>query len=119
MKIHNDFTLYWRVIPSGKRVVYYYDYDGDDRRLGGWWEWETCAYLKKRRSLTQAYADTSKKNLKNPLLPYFGPVLMHRITRDDVGNWLDSLIERDYQNTSINGYLGTFKTMMIEAEALA
>jgi hypothetical protein len=35
MKIHNDFTLYWRVIPSGKRVVYYYAYDEHDNRLGG------------------------------------------------------------------------------------
>jgi hypothetical protein len=83
--MHNDFTPYWRVSPSGKRVVYYYAYDGDDRRLsgwstgettmtaarvrcnrllrerrlipnseyrptfadytGGWWEWETRAYL--------------------------------------------------------------------------
>jgi hypothetical protein len=41
MKIHNDFTLYWRVIPSGKRVVYYYAYDENDNRLGGWSTGET------------------------------------------------------------------------------
>jgi hypothetical protein len=41
MKIHNDFTLYWRVIPLGKRVVYYYAYDGDGKRLGGWSTGET------------------------------------------------------------------------------
>jgi integrase len=160
MKIHNDFTLYWRVIPSGKRVAYYYAYDEDGNRLGGWstgettmtaarvrcnrllregklipnseymptfaeyaqgwWEWETCAYLKKRRkrhNLTQAYADNNKKNLKNHLLPYFGEMPMHKITRDEVENWLDDLIEKDYQNTSINGYLGTLKTMLIEAAA--
>jgi hypothetical protein len=126
MKIHNDFTLYWRVFPSGKRVVYYYAYDTNDKRLmgrstgettmtaarvkcnqllregrlipddtykptfadyaQGWWEWETCAYLKKRRkcaSLTQAYADNNKKNLKNQLLPYFGDMPLHKITKDD------------------------------------
>jgi integrase len=86
----------------------------------GWWDWETCAYLKKRRkrhNLTQAYADNNKKNLKNHLLPYFGEMPMHKITRDEVENWLDDLIEKDYQNTSINGYLGTLKTMMIEAAA--
>jgi integrase len=158
MKIHNDFTLYWRVIPSGKRVVYYYAYDLDGNRLGGWstgettmtaarvkcnrllregkliphsgfmpsfaeyaqgwWEWETCAYLKKRRkrySLTQAYADNNKKNLKNQLLPYFGDMPMNKITRDDVESWFDKLIEEDYQNTTINGYYGTLKTMLIEA----
>jgi integrase len=160
MKIHNDFTLYWRVIPSGKRVVYYYAYDGDSNRLGGWssgettmtaarvrcnrllregklipnsgfmptfeeyaqgwWGWETCAYLKKRRkrhNLTQAYADNNKKNLRNHLAPYFGSMRLNKITRDEIENWLDSLIEKDYQNTSINGYLGTLKTMMIEAAA--
>jgi hypothetical protein len=35
MKIHNDFTLYWRVFPSGKRVVYYYAYDANDKRQTG------------------------------------------------------------------------------------
>jgi integrase len=160
MKIHNDFTLYWRVIPSGKRVVYYYAYDEHDNRLGGWstgettmtaarikcnrllkegklipnsdymptfaeyaqgwWEWETCAYLKKRRkrhNLTQAYADNNRKNLKNQLLPYFGDMPMNKISRDDIEAWFDKLIEEDYQNTSINGYFGTLKTMMIEAVA--
>jgi integrase len=160
MKIHNDFTLYWRVFPSGKRVVYYYAYDKNDKRqMGrstgetnmtaarvkcnrllkegrlihddcykptfadyaqGWWEWETCAYLKKRRkraSLTQAYADNNKKNLKNQILPYFGDMPLHKITREDVEAWFDKLIEDDYQNTTINGYYGTLKTMLIEAEA--
>jgi integrase len=160
MKLHNDFTLYWRVIPSGKRVVYYYAYDENDKRLGGWstgettmtaarlkcnrllkegklvpnsdymptfaeyaqgwWEWETCAYLKKRRkrhNLTQTYADNNKKNLKNQLLPYFGNMPMNKISRDDIEAWFDKLIEEDYQNTSINGYFGTLKTMMIEAVA--
>jgi hypothetical protein len=34
MKIH-DFTLYWRVFPSGKRVVYYYAYDANGKRQMG------------------------------------------------------------------------------------
>jgi integrase len=160
MKIHNDFTLYWRVFLSGKRVVYYYAYDENDvRQMGrstgetnmtvtrvkcnkllkegclipnkehiptfaeyarGWWEWETCAYLKKRRkrySLTQAYANNNKKNLNNQLLKYFGDMPLNKITKDDVENWFDKLIEEDYQNTTINGYYGTLKTMLIEAVA--
>jgi hypothetical protein len=36
MKIHNYFTLYWWVFSSGKRVVYYYAYDGDGNKQGGW-----------------------------------------------------------------------------------
>jgi integrase len=35
MKIHNDFTLYFRVVPSGKRAVYYYAYDEGGKRLNG------------------------------------------------------------------------------------
>jgi hypothetical protein len=34
--MHNDFTLFTRVVPSGKTVVYYYAYDEEDRRLGPW-----------------------------------------------------------------------------------
>jgi site-specific recombinase XerD len=86
----------------------------------GWWEWETCAYIekrRKRRNLTRAYADNNKKNVKNHLVPYFGEMSRNRITREEVENWLDDLIEKDYQNTSINGYLGTLKTMLIEAAA--
>jgi integrase len=40
---------------------------------------------------------------------------MNKITGEHIENWFDYLIEKEYQNTSINGYFGTFKTMMIEA----
>jgi site-specific recombinase XerD len=52
----------------------------------------------------------TKKNLKNHLTPYFGSMPLHKITKDEIENWLDDLIDKDYQNTSINGYLGTLKT---------
>jgi integrase len=160
MKIHSNYTLYSRIVPSGKRVYYYYAWDENNVRRGGWstgqssvtaarlycdkllkdgklipnsgymptfaeyaqgwWEWEICAYLKKRRkrrNLTQSYADNNRKNLKNHLVPYFGEMPLNKITREEVENWLDDLIEKDYQNTSINGYLGTLKTMLIEAAA--
>jgi integrase len=32
----NDFTLYFRKVPSGKRVYYYYAYDDDGVRQGPW-----------------------------------------------------------------------------------
>jgi integrase len=32
----NDFTLYFRKMPSGKRVYYYYAYDDDGSRQGPW-----------------------------------------------------------------------------------
>jgi integrase len=84
----------------------------------GWWEWETCEYLKKRRkwhNLTMNYTDLNKTNLKNHLVPFFGEMPMNKITKDVIEQFLDELIEKDYQNTTINGFFGTLKTMMIEA----
>jgi integrase len=34
--MRNDFTLFFRVVPSGKKVVYYYAYDSDGTRRGPW-----------------------------------------------------------------------------------
>jgi integrase len=158
--MHNDFTLFWRVVPSGKKVVYYYAYDENGLRRGpwttgqgsmtlarnhcnkllrdgvllpyklggqtfaeyaeGWWEWDACKYLKKRRkrhNITQAYADNNKKMLRNRLLPSFGSMPMNKITPEEIENWLDAMAEEGYQNTYTNTILGTLKTMMIEAVA--
>jgi len=158
MKIHNDFTLYFRVVPSGKRVVYYYAYDENGKRLYGkstgettmtaarvklnrlfkegalvqkkngmptfaeyavgWWEWETCEYLKKRRkrfTITKGYADQCKRTLANVLLPYFGKMKMDKITQNEFEMFFDYMMKQGYKNTTINGYFGTMKTMMIEA----
>jgi integrase len=53
--------------------------------------------------------------LKNRLLPYFGAMPVNRITPEEIENWLDTMAEEGYQNTSTNTILGTLKTMMIEA----
>ena len=37
--MHNDFTVFSRVVPSGKRVIYYYAYDEKGKRRG---PWSTC-----------------------------------------------------------------------------
>jgi hypothetical protein len=34
--MRNDFSLYFRKVPSGKRVFYYYAYDDDRSRQGPW-----------------------------------------------------------------------------------
>jgi integrase len=34
--MHNDYTLFARKVPSGKKVVYFYAYDLDGKRLGPW-----------------------------------------------------------------------------------
>ncbi|GHU96922.1 hypothetical protein FACS189483_01360 [Spirochaetia bacterium] len=158
--MHNDFTLFWRKVPSGKMVVYYYAYDENNARRGpwttnqanktmarnycnkliregkliphqltsptfaeyaaGWWEWDTCQYLKKRRkrhNITQPYANLAKRQMENHLLPFFGNMKLSKITDDEIENWFDMMAEKDYQNTYTNGIFGTLKTMMIEAVA--
>ncbi len=35
MKIHNDFTLYYRETTTGKRIVYFYAYDENGKRTQG------------------------------------------------------------------------------------
>jgi integrase len=158
--MHNDFTLYWRTVPSGGKVVYYYAYDDEGKRHGGfttgetnktaarnkcnrllregklipdggakmtfaeyaegWWEWETCKYLKKRRkrhNITRSYADNNKKMMRNRLVPYFGKMPLAKITPDEIENWIDSMADEGYQNTYTNTIFGTLKTMMIEAVA--
>jgi integrase len=34
--MHNDFTLFLRTYPNGKKVYFYYTYDGNGRRRGPW-----------------------------------------------------------------------------------
>jgi integrase len=34
--MHNDYTLFWRTYPNGKKVVFYYAYDERDVRCGPW-----------------------------------------------------------------------------------
>ena len=159
MKIHNDFTLFWRVVPSGKRVVYFYAYDENGKRLNGkstgettltaarlkcnrllktgalaakknhqptfaeyaigWWDWDNCEYLKKRRkraNLTKGYADLSKRHLDNKLIPYFGKMRMNAITLEVIEAFIDGLIKEGKKHASINGYIGALKTMLNEAE---
>jgi integrase len=159
MKIHNDFTLYFRVVPSGKRVVYYYAYDAGGRRLFGrstgettltaarrkcnqllkegllvpnrdyiptfaeyavgWWDWETCDYLAKRRkhaNLTKRYADTGKWILDKALLPYFGKMRIDQITVEVVEAFRDKYIKDGFKHTTVNSYYSILKTMLTEAE---
>nr|AGS51549.1 hypothetical protein [uncultured bacterium contig00004] len=153
--MHNKFTLYFRKVPSGKRLYYYYAYDEEGRRLGPWatgqesktaarnyciglvrlgkllpdpkkmhtfeefsktfWDWENSAYLKerrKRRKLTQSYADKNMKVVEHTLIPYFGKMRLDRITGEEIDKWLDCMIAEKYENTTTNGYYGTLQTML-------
>jgi hypothetical protein len=156
--MHNDFTLFFRTVPSGKNVVYYYAYDDEGNRLGPWttgqpnktaarnycnrlnrqgkllpgpkdmptfeeysagfWDWDNSPYLKerkKRRKLTQAYADKNQRVVEYTLLPYFGKMKIDKITAEDIEKWFDYMIQEKYKHTTINGYYGTLKTMLVWA----
>jgi IS1 family transposase len=39
--MHNDFTVFSRVVPSGKKVMYYHAYDENGKRVGPWTTGET------------------------------------------------------------------------------
>jgi len=153
--MHNDFTLYSRKVPSGKRVFYYYAYNDEGERLGPWttgettktaarnycnrliklgrllhdskeiptfaeyaadfWDWENSPYLKerkKRRKLTQSYADKNKKIVNFTLVPYFGKMRLDKITSEEIDGWLDFMIKEKYSNATTNSYYGTLQTMM-------
>ena len=153
--MRNDFTLYFRKVPSGKRVYYYYAYNDGGDRLGPWstgedvrtaarnycnnlirqgmlvpgikgmttfavyaaefWDWDKSEYLKhrrKRRKLTQGYAEKCQGVVDFTLAPYFGKMRLDRITGDVIDKWLDYMIAEKYENSTINGYYGTLQTMM-------
>jgi len=59
--MHNDFTLFSRVVPSGKKVVYYYAYDSEGKRLGPWTTGQT--------TVTAARNYCNLLNRKGKLLP--------------------------------------------------
>lgn len=153
--MHNDFTLFSKVVPSGKKVVYYYAYDENNNRLGPWstgqdnktmarnycnklnregkllpsvkeiptfaqwadgfWDWNNSSYLKerkKRRRLTEGYADRNVRVVKNNLIPYFGKMRLDQITGEVIDGWLDYMIKEGYKNTSCNSYYSTIQTML-------
>jgi len=153
--MRNEFTVFARVVPSGKKVVYYYAYDEQGMRRGpwttgqttktagrnyccrliregkllkdrgsmptfeeyakGWWEWETCPYMKdrsKRKNLTQAYAKRGKMVLDNQLIPYFGKMRLDAITPDVIEGWFDYMVGKKYKNTYTNGTLAILKVML-------
>jgi integrase len=86
----------------------------------GWWEWESCPYLKRRmarRPITRRYAEKAKRNMNNHILPYFGKMRLDRISDEDIENWLLGFSEREkkIKNSSANSFFDVLKTMLNEA----
>jgi integrase len=166
--MRNDFTLFPRTIPSGKRVVYYYAYDTDGNRRGPWtthclnktlarnycndllrkgslipdrskgitfaeyaigfWE-RSSEYIKQQESrgdISDNYIANCRLITKNQIIPFFGDVVLDKITAKEINSWLLGFKERktiidgkeeikQYKNTYANTAYGTFNVMLDEA----
>jgi integrase len=80
MKIHDVFTLFFRVVPSGKKVVYYYAWDETNRRIGPW-----------------STGETSKTAARIKCMALFkqGTLIPSRIKPVTFGEFADRFWERD------------------------
>jgi integrase len=64
----------------------------------GWWEPETCQYLKKRlarKTLSMPYEEHSRRMMEMFLVPYFGKMRLDRITDEDIDYWLVNFVARE------------------------
>jgi integrase len=98
-----------KLLPGPKEIPSFAEY------AQGFWDWENSPYLKerkKRRKLTQSYADKNQRVVEYTLLPYFGKMKLDKITGEEIDKWLDYMIAEKYENSTINGYYGTLQTMM-------
>jgi hypothetical protein len=85
--MHNDFTLFSRVVPSGKTVVYYYAYDHEGKRLGPWTTGQT------NRTAARNYCNTLNKQGK--LLPGLRDIPTFAEYAADFWDWNDSPYFKD------------------------
>ena len=105
----NDLIRKGLLVPGIKGMTTFAVYAAE------FWDWDKSEYLKvrrKRRKLTQGYADKCKGVVDYTLVPYFGKMRLDRITGEVIDKWLDHMIAEEYENSTINGYYGTLQTMM-------
>ena len=79
------------------------------------WDWLKSPYLKerkKRRELTQSYADKNKRTTEATLVPHFGKMKLDKITGELIDKWMDNMIAEEYSNATINSYYNTLQTMI-------
>jgi integrase len=94
----------------------------------GWWDTETCRYLKWRQlhePIVQSTIIGHRNNFENHIKDYFAKYRLDEITSHTVEGWLLHLSEKNQmakgktekklKAVTINGALGTFKLMIKEA----
>lgn len=101
------------LIPAQrKKIITFKEY------AQGWWEWDTCQYLKSkkhRKGLTQDYVDGQKRFMNNWIIPYFGKMRLDRISREDCDRFLTNMPEQAVKGQKVKdgGVIapGTVKTL--------
>jgi integrase len=107
MKLYREGNL----IPK-KKVPAFEEY------AKGWWDFETCAYLRwrtMRKEITESTAALFKSNMDLHIIPCFGKMKLDAITAVDIETWLAGFKGEKLKNTTANSNLHTFKIMMGEA----
>jgi integrase len=109
----NALMLAGKLLPSARKAVPTFA-----EFARGWWEWDTCPYLKKqrgRKDITRSYAKKCKGVVDSQLLPYFGKMRLDKITDVDIDAWLVGFADRGYKNSYANTVFGTLGLMLGEA----
>jgi integrase len=84
----------------------------------GWWDFETCGYLKwrtMRKEITVSTVALFKSNMDLHITPYFGKMKLDAITAVDIEAWLSGFKGEKLKNTTANSNLHTLKIMLGEA----
>jgi len=98
----------------------------------GWWNIETCRYLKWRElhePLSKGTVSVHRDNFKNHIKDYFSKFLLNEITPDIIENWLLHMSEKNdtkhkkdgvkkFKTSTINLAYRTLRTMLNEAVRL-
>ena len=83
-----------------------------------WWIWDECEYLnyvRKRKTISQSYANTARVMMDKHILPYFGKKHLKDITKYEIEKWLDSFSLKGLSNATANLGLAFLKIMFKEA----
>jgi len=84
----------------------------------GWWELDTCRYLKWRQlhdPINQGTLGIHKSNFDNHIKDYFAKYRLDEITPNVIEEWLVDLSDKGYKPNTVNTQYRTFRLMMGEA----
>ena len=91
----------------------------------GWWIWQTCPYIGRKRQLSQAFsqrtAEEHRRNLDNYILPYFKDYKLQKIDRESVERFRTCLVRngqeagKSLSPSTINNIVSVVRVILGEA----